>query len=156
MPSKVKIVTHEKAFKRMLHRGMEKNLDRAALMLVADIKQKFPGSGIRGTRSGATAKQRQGAARDRYGKIPMVQFGHLKRSVMQERSKPLVRLIGSSIQPGEYVDESGKLKKGGRGRHSYPLILELRVGKAGYRPWLRPALMRNRIKLRKELVRAVN
>lgn len=122
---------HPEKFQAELDEKLERNLDTAAEFLQSDIQQKFPGS----PKVNATKKERE-ASRSRPGEIPHVQLGGLKKSIRWARKGKLTRRVGSTLKP-----QSGK--------HSYALYLEYGTKKMAKRPYLRPALTRNRKNLKK-------
>ena len=67
-------------FLNLVDKEVNKNLTKAGLFVVRDIKDKFPGSGI----PNATKKERH-ANRSKKGEIPHVDTGSLKRSITRER-----------------------------------------------------------------------
>ena len=117
-------------FLNLLDNEVSKNLTRAGLFVVADIKNTFPGSGI----VNATKSQRH-ANRSRPGEIPHVDTGTLKRSITRERVAFEER-VGTNIPYGRY--------------------LETGTRNMAARPWLRPALIRNRRKIAKIISRGFN
>lgn len=123
---------------KSIERHIERNLDRAAIFLEGDIVSKFPGSGTPGGRSGATRAARE-ANRSKDGKIPHVQTGRLKGSIGHDKPRDLVRRVGTGI--------------GGKTKLGYGLFLEFGTSKMAARPWLRPAIKRNKGKLGKILGR---
>ncbi len=120
---------------------MERNLDAASLVAVRDIKGTMKGSGISGTRSGATRTARASAARGRYGKPPRVQTGTLKRRVSFSKRGRLKRAVGVAIG-----SNGGPFRENGRG---YAYILEFLSSRKGWRPFLRPYFGANRDKIQK-------
>lgn len=124
-------------FKTKLKRHIQQSLDIAAITLVNDIKSSFGSSGgtlIGRTLSGATKEQRA-ANRSKPGGPPNVDTGHLKRNIGFDRpiGRPLIRRIGTGIGNKESV--------------GYALWLELGTRFMLPRPYLRPALHRNRAKI---------
>jgi len=106
---------------------------RAAEFLVADIKTAFPGSGLPGGRRGVSKAARE-AMRSRPGEIPHVQTGTLKASIGYEMSGAVARVGPSTVA-------------------KYGKFLELGTSRMAARPFLRPALRRNRMRLRRILER---
>lgn len=105
---------------------MDQNVLRAAVFLVGDIKRAFPDSGIKN----ATRAQRE-ANRSKPGEIPHVQTGGgggLKGSIKYEKVKPTVYKVGPSVRHGIYL-ERGTMHMAAR-------------------PFLRPAMSRNRTTLK--------
>lgn len=129
-------------YKKKIKRGLNANLDLAAIFLVRDIKQSFGDTGVAGGRSGATKAQRA-ANRSKPGGPPNVDTGHLKRNIGYDTPTRalLVRRIGTGIGNAEHV--------------GYAIYLELGTSKMDARPFLRTALARNRAKLRQLLGRRV-
>ena len=121
-------------FKKKLDIHIQKNLDRAAITLQNDIKSSFGSSGVTGTKSGATKEQRA-ANRSKPWGPPNVDTGHLKRNIGFDRpiGRPLIRRIGTGIGNKESV--------------GYAVWLEFGTRFMLPRPYLRPALHRNRAKI---------
>jgi len=103
-----------------------KRLDTAARELSVDIKRRFPGSGI----ANATAAQRRAHA-SAPGEIPHVQTSFLRDNVEWDRTSQLNRRVGTGIGGAQSVPYAASLEKGNnRG--------------LAKRPYLRPALKRNK------------
>lgn len=118
----------------------DKRLDKASITAVVGIKASMKGSGITGTRSGASKGARRKAAANRKGQAPMVQTGRLKAAVTFARRGKLSRAIGVGVQAGT----------GGRTR-GYAYILEVLSHRKGYRPYIIPWFKSHNGKLRKIL-----
>ena len=108
---------------------------RAAEFLKADIKIAFPGSGVSGGRRGVSKRERE-KHRSKPGEIPHVQSGHLKDSIEYEM---LPDGMTARIGPTTIA--------------KYGLYLERGTPRMAARPFLRPALRRNRMRLRRILER---
>jgi len=120
---------HPNRYLSQVERASRRGLRNAGLFLVREVKASFPGIGI----TGATRQQRE-ASRSAPGEIPHVQTGSLKRSIAREQIAGEER-VGTNLKYGRY--------------------LELGTRDIEPRPFLRPALMKNRKKIldiiRKEL-----
>jgi len=122
---------HPQQFTAALNRGLDMNVERAAIMLESDIITKFPGSGQPGGRSGATRAVRE-ANRSKPGERPHVQLGTLKRSITHDKPAELRRRVGSTLRPQNSPA-------------SYALYLEYDTKFRAARPYFRASLReRNR------------
>lgn len=130
----------ERMVRKALFRGLERNLDAAALFYVGFIRKRFPDSGISGTRSGATKAQRE-ANRSKPWGIPHVQLGHLKKNVDMDKPRRLTRRIGTGIGNAESV--------------GYAHWLEFGTRKMLPRPWLRPGIWYGKKQAKRLLTRRV-
>lgn len=117
----------EPAYRKKVIAHMEKNMTAAAIFLVRDIKEKFPDSG---TPEATKAERRANPSKP--GEIPHVQEGYLKNNIGYSKPRELVRRIGTGI--------------GGKKSVGYAAYLEFGTpnGQMKARPYLRPALYRNR------------
>jgi len=127
-----------KPFLAKLERHEQRQLDKAAITLQNYIKQSFGNSGVTGTRSGASKKERA-ANRSKLGNPPNIDTGNLKRNISFAKpvGRPSVRQVGTGI---------GNAKSVG-----YAMYLEFGTSRMWERPYLRPALINNRAKLKKIL-----
>ena len=126
-----------KRVKRKVERGMGDNIMRAAEMLASDIRQAFPASGATGTRSGGGDQGNPSQP----GGIPHVQTGHLKRNIGTEKRGISSARVGTGI--------------GGRESVGYALWLEYGTALMAARPFLRPALKRNKSRIQRAAGRNV-
>ena len=121
-------------FTAKVQKHMNRNLDRAAIFMVNDIQNSFGDSGVSGTRSGATRSQRA-ANRSKPWGPPNVDTGHLRRNIGW--TKYAIgkghRKIGTGI--------------GNKSSVGYAMWLEFGTRNMLPRPFLRPAIPRNRGKL---------
>lgn len=130
----------ERKVRAALFKGLERNLDMAALFYVGFIRKRFPDSGVKGTRSGATKKQRR-ANRSKPWGIPHVQEDHLRSNVNYDKPRRLTRRIGTGI---------GNAKSVG-----YAHWLEFGTRKMMPRPWLRPGIWYGKDKAKRLLTRKI-
>jgi hypothetical protein len=157
---------HPEQYESKQRRHLDRNADRAAAFLVGQIVSSFGGSGATGGRSGATYAGRQ-SDRSKPGEPPHVQTGMLKRSIRWVRTGTGSRRVGSSLKPQEGQSHSVALmmEYGTRPHTIVPVnakvlanrklgvVFGKRVQHPGTdeRPYLRPALLNNRIRLRQML-----
>lgn len=139
MSSRVKI--DPKRYEAKLAKHMNRQLDKAAIMLTNDVRKSFGNSGITGGKSGATKKERE-ANRSKPGEPPHVQTGTLRRNVWYGKAKgdktgKLSRLVGTGIGNKQSVN--------------YAMALEHGTGRMAARPYLAPALKRNEKQIKKTL-----
>jgi len=130
----------EQLVRRALIKGLEPNLDAAALFYVRFIRQRFPDSGVSGTRSGATKAQRA-ANRSKPWGVPHVDTGHLRKNVDMDKPRRLTRRIGTGVGNAESV--------------GYAMWLEFGTRKMLPRPWLRPGIWYGRDQAKRLLTRKV-
>jgi len=133
---------HGKEYQAKIEKGMQRNMDRAAITLVSIVRNSFGDSGVTGTISGATRSQRA-ANRSKPGAPPHVDTGHLKANVawMKDVARPLVRKVGTGV---------GNAKSVG-----YAMWLEFGTKRMAARPFLRPALKKHKTKLKREITRPI-
>ena len=127
-------------FLNLLDNEVSKNLTRAGLLMVRDIKAHFDTAVKRNqgrNSKGQFKKAGTGTVQGRSapGEIPYVETASLKRSVTRERSMGQER-VGTNLPYGRYL-ETGTINMAAR-------------------PWLRPALIRNRRKIAKIISRGFN
>ena len=101
-----------------------KNLDRVGVYLQGEIVNSFGSGGTPG--SGGT----RGKVHSSPGEPPYVQTGTLRRSITFQREGTRL-LVGSSLKP-QGSD------------HSYAWYLEMGSGRMAPRPYLRPAVRKNK------------
>lgn len=126
-----------KAVSAKVKRGMGKNILVAAEMLASDIRRSFPASGQSNTRSGGGDQKNPSHP----GGIPHVQTGHLKRNIGVERRGISSARVGTGI--------------GGKDSVGYALWLEKGTRYMAARPFLVPALKRNKRRIIKAAGRNV-
>ncbi|MDD5712003.1 MAG: hypothetical protein PHY31_04500 [Smithellaceae bacterium] len=117
----------------------EAGLDRASLFLVNDIVESFGNpprepDGKGGTKANSSKKWK-GMFHSMPGQPPYVQTGTLRRSIRSVKPMPLTRYVGSTLKPVNGAE------------HSYAFYLEMGTSKMHARPYLRPALIRNKSKI---------
>ncbi len=110
----------ERTFVPQFENDVERRLDIVALKVENDIVANFAQGNLSGNKP------------SRPGQIPAVRTADMKRSVSTGRPGRFRRIVGSRLQPAKGQS------------HSYPLYLELGTKRMAARPWLRPALARNR------------
>lgn len=115
---------------------VERNLDKASIMLESDIKTSFGNSGVLGKRGGASKADRR-RNRSKPGEPPHVDTGLLKRSVGFVKPAPRKRWIGTGL--------------GSKDKTGYAKFLEFGTRYMAPRPFLRPAFSRNRTRLARVL-----
>lgn len=124
------------------------NLDRASLLVVRDVVTHFGNPPREPNKKGTGFKKNSSriwkrAHRSTPGDPPYIQTGTLKRSIGFDRPTKLTRRVGSSLK--------GAKGKDGKAGRSYAHMLEYGTTKMAARPYLRPALMRQRSAIIKEL-----
>jgi hypothetical protein len=137
-----KVVWFGKKVMQEYNQKIEQGLDRAAIMLVNDIVKSFgspptPPEGGPKTITGQkmTAKRWRQVHHSQPGEPPFVQTGALRRSITFSKPAPRTRHVGSTLKPqGDSP--------------SYAYILERGIGMEA-RPYLRPALIRNKKEITK-------
>lgn len=112
-----------------LNAKLEQRLDRAALLLQSDIVAKFPSPPPEPKKNGKGMKRNSSKAWKRGhpsapGGLPMIQTGTLKRSIAVSKPGPLKRRVGSGVK--------------------YARWLEFGTRRMEPRPFLMPALRRNK------------
>ncbi len=127
---------NDKELRRAIEGQISINLDRAAEFLQGDIQRAFPGSGGPIGKLGVSKKYRE-SHRSKPGEIPHVQSGDLKRSIRWQRDGKDKRRIGSTLRGSP---------------HSYAFYLEFGTRRMAPRPYMRPAMARNRTRLARILV----
>lgn len=132
---------HPQKFIKGVTDKVGKNLDRAAITLVAEVKESFgsPQKMPKGQRTKVTGKRMKAKTfrayqHSRAGQPPFVQTGNLRRSISYDKPESMLRRVGSTMQS----------KSGG-----YALHLELGTRNMKARPYLRPALKKLQAKLAK-------
>ena len=128
-------------YQRRLVQHVAGNLDAAATVVESSIIRSFGDSGVKNTRSGATKAQRA-SNRSKPGEPPHVDTGRLKNSIAWKRQTLLLRRIGSGI--------------GGKKDPGYAFYLEFGTRRMAARPYLRPALTRERERVRKIISRPLS
>lgn len=129
---------------RKCKQNSEQGLDKAAAFLVNEVVQSFgsppplpvEARTARGKR--ITARKWRRAHHAPPGQPPFVQTGTLRRSITFATPRPLSRHVGSTLKPQG-------------GSPSYAMCLERGTSKMAARPYLRPALEKNR----KEIMRLI-
>ncbi len=116
------LIWHGPVVKAKIESGIQRNLTRAALFVVREVKQSL-------TKAGPT-KTRPGTPASKPGEPPHKRTGDLGRSITHEVTKNTAR-VGSN-------------KK-------YAKPLELGTHKMAARPYLRPAVNKNRREIKKIL-----
>lgn len=124
-----KVLWHGRQALAQIKTLVAQRLDAAAVLLVGDIKEDMARA-----KSGApiTGGPGRGTRASRPGESPAVRTAQLINSVTWERARRLVRRIGTNLKKGYFLE----IGWGPR-------------GEAIARPWLRPALYRNREKIRR-------
>jgi HK97 gp10 family phage protein len=134
-------ISYADEVKRKIDRGMNRNLDMAAITYVSLVTKSFGNSGQSGSISGATQSQRA-ANRSRPGEPPHVDTGHLRRNVGWSRDTTTKkRKIGTGI--------------GNKDSVGYAVWLEFGTSRMAARPFLRPPAKTHRNKLRKIMAQPV-
>lgn len=129
---------HGDSVLRDITRGQKRNVARAGAYLSADIKSKFQRTPMLMGKRGA--RRRGGPGHRLYepsrpGEIPAVQKGHLRRSIISETD---VDVQGPVSRVGPMSTVKGMEMK-------YARYLEFGTRKMRARPYMRPALARNRL-----------
>lgn len=114
-------------------KGMARNMRAAAFHLAESIRASFPASGATGSRAGGGNKGNPSAP----GEIPHVQTGHLKRNIGVKRKEQLVYRVGTGIGNKDSVGYAQALEFGRAD------------GRMAPRPFLRPALKKEKAKINK-------
>lgn len=123
---------------RRVSRHVEQNLDMAATHIQAAIVRSFGDSGVTGTMSGATAKDRAGNRSAAWGP-PNRDAGHLAGNIGVDRSRRMRRRVGTGIGNKATVGYANWLEFGTR--HMLP------------RPFIRPPFWNDRTAIRRYLGR---
>jgi hypothetical protein len=126
------LVWRGQAFMAAVEKKVKANLDSAAIMVVNDIVGSF-GSGTGTYGKGPVQRSKE-------GEPPYVQTGDLKRSISFDAPSALVRRVGSRMKPGDKDNPNS-------GKHTYAWYLEMGTAYMGERPYLMPAVRRNRSKV---------
>lgn len=137
---------HGNRAERAIHGGLEVNLRAACEFLTNDIKRAFPDLRV----FGATGER----SHSKPGEIPYVQLSNLRRAISW--------IVKRKFLIGEMHGHVGVLKeKANQGDPStqiakeYALPLEVGTARMAARPFLRPAIARNRAKLKQLLCRRI-
>lgn len=141
--------------RKLIRQQLEYNLDRVGIMLENDIKRSFGSSGVTGKRSGATAADRH-KNRSAPWSPPNVDTGHLKRSVGYIKPAPLRRWIGTGLGSKEKSGYAKYLEFGTRPyeiNNAFGRGITVKHPGIKPRPFLRPALHRNRSRINRILGR---
>ena len=114
-------------------------LDTAAIMVVNDVVKSFGNppaepDGKRGFKKNSSKSWKR-KHHSIPGQPPFVQTGHLRRSITFDAPDKLTRRVGSTLKPEQ------------EGGHSYAYYLEVGTAKMQARPYLRPAVLRNKKKI---------
>ena len=119
-----------------------KGLDRAAIFLSNYIVGSFGDSGQPGGKSGATRQQRASNRSKPWGP-PNIDSGHLRRNIGYDITpgRPSSRRVGTSI--------------GGKASVGYAMWLEFGTRRMLPRPFLRPAVAKNRRTLARRIAQKV-
>jgi len=122
-----KLVWKAKEVIDKVNRRLERNLDKVGVLLQRDIVMSFGSGGTPG--SGGT----KGRVHSKPGEPPYVQTGNLRRSITFQREGHSKLLVGSTLQPEGSTP-------------SYAWLLEMGSpgGQLSARPYLRPALRKNK------------
>lgn len=129
---------HGKAVLQKVEAKVDRNLTKAALLVVRTVKDSFgspppePRKHGGGFKRNSSKKWKRGHP-SRPGMPPHIQTGTLKRSISYDAPSKCHRRIGSTLQA-----------QGGEGTHSYAWYLEHGTKRMAARPYLRPALRRKR------------
>lgn len=136
----VTLVWYAKQVLAKVEAQVAKNMDRAAIFMVNDVKTHFgsprpmPENLQKRTYGGNFRKVRAKEWREMQhsvpGEPPFVQTGHLRRSITWKAPAQLVRLVGSFMP----------VKK--KGKTNYAAALEYGTSRIMARPFLRPSLAR--------------
>lgn len=144
------IIWHAKKYLAEQSKILSINLDKAAVLLQADIVKhfgsppKYPIVKLRVKNFGGkgthimTEKRWRETHHSKPGDPPFIQLGHLKRSIGWQRDGD-IRLVGSSLKPDDVLPDG---RPAGNGKHSYAWYLEYGTTKMAARPYLRPAFQR--------------
>jgi len=116
---------HEK-----LVRHLSDGLTKTALVVENDIRDSFGDSGQTPAGFRGSGKKWRESNRSQPWEPPHVQTGHLKRSIGHDKPAELMRRVGSGVGNKESV--------------GYGVYLEFGTSRMLPRPWLRPAIWRNR------------
>ncbi len=134
------IIWNGKAVQSKVDVGLQRNLTRAAIFVVRKVKLSMrKGGGVIGkmTKDKKGRFQKMKRAASKPGETPMRQTATLVRSITHEVEYPTAR-VGSTI-------------KGKNGKRGYAEILEVGNDTIQARPYLRPAVNKNRRQIKKLL-----
>jgi HK97 gp10 family phage protein len=137
---KVRVNMYPQAYIAKMNATCDTNVLRASIFLQGAIIQSFGSSGVSGTRSGATKKERAGN-RSKPFEPPHVDTGHLRRNIGYQKVKDMLYRIGTGI--------------GGRQSVGYAIYLEYGTSKMAPRPYLRPAFNNNKSILSKMMMQPI-
>lgn len=122
--------------------NFSQRLDKVSIMVVNDIKESFgsptalPEGGVKDSRGKAiSAKKWRQGQHSAPGEPPFVQTGTLRRSITYNKINEMTSHIGSTLKPE------------GDSAHSYAYWLEIGNSRMKARPYLRPAILRNKKKI---------
>lgn len=134
-------------YKRNLDKRLEQNLDRIGVFLQGEIRQSFgsapplpDGGAVNGLGQKVSAKKWREKHHSAPGEPPYVQTGMLRRSISFQREGTKRLLVGSTLKPQ------------GGSTHSYAFWLEIGCPRMAARPYLRPAVKKNKRMILKMIV----
>jgi len=130
------VIFFAKKVKQDYEDKLSQRLDKASIMLVNDVVKSFGSAPPEPDKKGGFKKNSSKAWKRKHhsmpGEPPFVQTGHLRRSITFDAPDKLTRRVGSTLKPVE------------QGGHSYAYHLEVGTSKMKARPYLRPAVLRNK------------
>ncbi len=133
-----------------VEKKVKANLDSAAIMVANDVVESFGSAPMEPNKSGGFKKNSSKAWKRGHpsapGEPPNIQTGHLKISIGFDAPSALVRRVGSRMKPGDRDNPNSE-------KHTYAWYLEMGTAYMGARPYLMPAVRRNRLKVLSMIVK---
>jgi hypothetical protein len=140
------VISRVAAYRRNLDARISRNLDSIGVFLQAEIVRSFGSPSAPDKDTGPTTPTGRKTTAKRFrkgqhslpGDTPFVQTGTLRRSITFQRDGTKTVLVGSSLQP-----------QGGNPSYAWMLEMGSPGGQLAARPYLRPAVRKNKRKILK-------
>jgi len=128
------------AFLKRVEKAAESGLDRATLFVSTEMSESMPDAPVPTGEGGWKTRTNFHSAP---GRPPWAQSGNLRRNLANGRVSRLKWAAGT-IRGMTMTDD---------GKYNYGLLLEFGTSKMAARPWARPAINNNRIRIGKEFIK---